>query len=51
MTLEIAMAQRDAAYEALSSLLVVLRRIGGYMPPTDQNAIREAQALLVEQGR
>ncbi len=46
-----AIAQRDRALDCLGLLVKQLRRVGGYMTPTDQAALRGAQALLVESGR
>lgn len=49
--LETAHAQRDAALSALQALESLLTRIGGYMTPEDQDALRAARALLAETGR
>lgn len=48
---QIALVQRDAALDALSDVLRVVRSIGGFMPHLDQQRLRAAEALLVELGR
>lgn len=48
---EIATARCAAALDALAWLVAHLTRVGGYLTPEDQYALRAARALLVESGR
>lgn len=48
---ETAGAERDRALDLLSSLEGALTKIGGFMPPEVQLALRDSRALLVEHGR
>jgi len=41
-------AQRDAALASVLALARVIRKVGGYLPVADQEALRSAEALLVE---
>lgn len=45
---ELAEAHRAEALLALRALVRQLERIGGYSTPQDQQALRDARALLVE---
>ena len=49
--LEAIAAQRDAALEAVRSLVRHVRKVGGYMPTEDQKALWRAEGLLVESAR
>lgn len=44
-------AQRDAALDLLARVVAILRRDGGFRTPRQQATIREANAVLVENGR
>ncbi len=46
-----ASAQRDAAMASLAALCGILTKIGGYMTPEQQQALRAARALLAESAR
>lgn len=46
--LDLAVAQRDALHDALSSLVAHVRRIGGFMEHKDQVALWRAMAVLEE---
>ena len=41
-------AQRDAALASVLALVRIIRKVGGYLPVADQDALREAEALAVE---
>ena len=41
-------AQRDAALASVLALARIIRKVGGYLRVEDQEALREAEALLVE---
>lgn len=45
---EQAEAREIRAIRALRSLVARVRRVGGYSEPSEQHALREAEALLVE---
>ena len=49
--LDLVTAQRDAALDALCSILRDVHAIGGYMTPEQQQRLRGARALLCEAGR
>jgi len=48
---ESVVAQRDAALASVLALARIIRKVGGYLPVADQDALREAEALCVEAGR
>lgn len=48
---EVRAAERDRALDLLSRLERIVTRTGGYMAPEDQDALREARAMLVEHER
>ena len=45
---ESVVAQRDAALASVLALARIIRKVGGYLPVADQEALREAEALAVE---
>jgi hypothetical protein len=51
LELSIAQARREAALDALASLVRYVRQVGGFMEHLDQLALRHAEALVVESGR
>jgi hypothetical protein len=51
MTIEIALAQRDASLDYLILVVRHLQRVGGFMKAEDQAMLRGARALLAEMGR
>lgn len=44
-------AQLQSALSKLSDLVRYVKRVGGYMAMPDQITLREAEAVLVENGR
>lgn len=51
VALEEVTAQRDALVDALSSMVALVTKQGGYMSHEQQAAFRGARALLAELGR
>lgn len=48
---EVQRDELDATLDDLQRLVRVLRRIGGFMPHEDQQALRAAEARLAQHGR
>ncbi|MDQ1446788.1 MAG: hypothetical protein QOI20_3252 [Acidimicrobiaceae bacterium] len=49
--LDVTVAERDGALDALRGVVRILDSIGGYMTPEHQRALRIAKAVLAESGR
>ncbi len=45
-TIEIVTAERDAAFASVRALVAIIAKAGGYMTPEQQQAYRDAKALL-----